>query len=154
MSGLLDFTRNFSLYTIPAAWVFSLVPHVYATGLAGEKFDNRSPRSLTSSLKDNQTLDAATKEKIIRAEGAQQNGFENVGLFAAAVVAGNIAGLDNSTLNYLSGGYLVSRAIYNLIYITNDTPSAANARTATFLTGIGLIFTLFIKSGNALRLKL
>ena len=51
----------------------------------------------------------ATKEKIVRAEGAQQNGFENLGLFAAAVVAGNIVRLDNWTLNVLSGGYLLSQ---------------------------------------------
>lgn len=58
---------------------------------------------------------------ITRAESAQQNGFENVGLFAAAVVAGNIAKLDNSTLNILSGGYILSRIAYNYIYITNTS---------------------------------
>jgi uncharacterized MAPEG superfamily protein len=66
----------------------------------------------------------ATKDTIIRAEGAQQNGFENVGLFASAVVAGNIAGLDNRTLNILSSGYLASRAVYNYIYINNKTEAA------------------------------
>jgi uncharacterized MAPEG superfamily protein len=69
-------------------------------------------------------FDIATKEKIIRAEGAQQNGFENVGLFAAAVVAGNIAKLDNTTLNYLSGGYLASRVLYNFVYINNQSESS------------------------------
>lgn len=69
--------------------------------------------SLTPSL--------ATKERIVRAEGAQQNGFENIGLFAAAVVAGNMARLDNWTLNALTGGYLASRVAYNLLYINNTT---------------------------------
>lgn len=78
-----------SLYTIPAAWVVAIAPHFYAASLGGKTFDNRSPRTYTASLKDTQTLDAATKQRIIRAEGAQQNGFENVGLFAAAVVAAN-----------------------------------------------------------------
>lgn len=63
----------------------------------------------------------ATKAKIIRAEGAQQNGFENIGLFAAAVVIGNVAKLNNSTLNTLSGCYLLSRLAYNVLYITNTT---------------------------------
>lgn len=80
---------NQSLYTIPAAWVLAIAPHFYAASLGGKAFDKRSPRSYTSSLKDDQTLDAATKQRIIRAEGAQQNGFENLGLFAAAVVAAN-----------------------------------------------------------------
>ncbi|KAJ4415141.1 hypothetical protein N0V82_007511 [Gnomoniopsis sp. IMI 355080] len=150
-ANILDLTRNYSLYTIPAAWVVAIAPHFYAASLGGKTFDNRSPRTYTSSLKDTQSLDAATKQRIIRAEGAQQNGFENVGLFAAAVVAANIAKVDNWTLNALSGGYLVSRVLYNLVYINNESESMANARSATFLSGIGMIFTLFIKSGNALR---
>ena len=69
------------------------------------------------------------KNKVIRSEAAHFNGFENLGLFAAAVTAGNIAGLDNSMLNYLSVGYLASRIAYNYIYIHNDTALMAKART-------------------------
>jgi uncharacterized MAPEG superfamily protein len=88
---------------------------------------------------------------ISRAEAAQMNGFENVGLFASAVVAGNLAGLSTPTLNFLSGGYLATRALYNVIYINNNTQAAANTRSVVFVAGIGMIFTLFIKSGNALK---
>lgn len=118
-------------------------------------------------LASDQTLDSATKGRIVRAESAQQNGFEStldfyqeivtsltlidIGLYAAAIVAANHAGVDNWTLNALSGAYVVSRAAYNLIYVNNETDALANARTASFLTGIGLIFTLFIKAGNAVR---
>jgi len=90
------------------------------------------------------------KGRISRAEGAQQNGFENLALFAAAVVAGNAAGLAHSTLNLLSGGYLFSRVVYNYIYITNETQAAANARSGVYVGGVALIMTLFIKAGNAL----
>jgi len=45
----------------------------------------------------------------------------------------------------------VSRAVYNLIYITNTSQAMANARSVVFVTGVGLCWTLFIKSGNALR---
>ncbi|TID13833.1 hypothetical protein E2P81_ATG01763 [Venturia nashicola] len=150
-AGILDLTGNLSLYTIPAAWVLAIAPHFYAASLGGNKFDNKSPRTYTSSLASDQTLDQATKDAIIRAEGAQQNGFENLGLFAAAVLAGNYAKLDNSTLNWLSLGYLGSRVVYNLLYVNNTSDTTANARTGAFLSGIGLIFTLFIKSGNAIR---
>ena len=33
------------------------------------------------------------RQRIIRAEGASQNGFENLGLFASGVVAANVAGV-------------------------------------------------------------
>ncbi|KAL1306396.1 hypothetical protein AAFC00_005103 [Neodothiora populina] len=147
-AAALDLTRNLSLYCIPAAWVLSIIPHFYAASLG--KFDNKYPRGYIKAVEADQAVDKATKGKILRAEAAQQNGFENVGLFAAAVVAGNIAKLDNWTLNALAGGYLASRVAYNLIYITNETDAMANARTMAFLSGVGMIFTLFIKSGNAL----
>lgn len=140
-----------SLYTIPAAWVLAIVPHFYAASLG--KFDNRTPRAYTKEIADDKSLSPETRATIIRAEGAQQNGFENIGLFAAAVVAGNIAGLENRTLNLLSGGYLVSRIVYNFVYIGNTTEQAATLRSGVFLSGIGIIFTLFVKSGNVLRGK-
>jgi uncharacterized MAPEG superfamily protein len=84
-------SKNYSFYAVPIAWAMSIAPHMYAISFyerkSTKKFDNREPRSLTSKLADDQTLDKATKDRIVHAEGAQQNGFENVGLFAAAIVA-------------------------------------------------------------------
>jgi uncharacterized MAPEG superfamily protein len=94
-----------------------------------------------------------TKARILRCEGAQTNGFENLGLFATAVLAGNLAGLTAQTLNAFSGGYCLSRIVYNFIYINNTSEAMANTRTVVFLAGIGQIFTLFIQSGNILRTK-
>jgi uncharacterized MAPEG superfamily protein len=88
---------------------------------------------------------------ISRAEAAQMNNFENLGLFASAIVAGNLAGLSSQTMNLLSGGYLASRIAYNFIYINNNTQAAANTRSAVYMAGIGMIFTMFIKAGNALK---
>ncbi|PSK33922.1 hypothetical protein B9Z65_8248 [Elsinoe australis] len=151
-ASFLDTTRNLSLYTIPAAWILSIAPHFYAASLG--KFDNKNPRTYTRDTEGDQSIDKATKAKIIRAEGAQQNGFENIGLFAAAVVIGNVAKLDNWTLNALSGAYLASRVAYNICYIQGSNDSVANVRTVSFLTGVGIIWTFFIKSGNVLVNKL
>jgi uncharacterized MAPEG superfamily protein len=73
-----------------------------------------------------------------------------MGLFASAVVAGNLAGLPATTLNTLTGGYLLSRVIYNIVYINNTSEGMSNVRTAVFLAGVVQIMTLFVKSGNAL----
>jgi len=155
MATLFDPTRNFSFYAVPAAWVVSLLPHIYATSLydrsSSQKFDPRYPRGLTSKIASDQSLPQATKDRILRAEAAQQNGFENVGLFAAAVVAGNVAGVDNWWLNTLSGGYLASRVLYNVIYVNNETKGAASARTGVFLSGIFMIFQLYTMAGNRMR---
>lgn len=153
MSSLLN--TNLSFYTVPLAWVLSIIPHAYAIavhdGVSSKKFDITQPRSLTASLDSNQTVDKATKDKIVRAEGAQQNGFENVGLFAAAVVAGNVAHVEPTLLNALAYGYLASRVVYNVIYINNTSWAMGQTRTAVFLSGIGCCFALFITAGNKLR---
>lgn len=96
-------------------------------------------------------MSAAQFGQYQRAEAAQQNGFENLGLFAAAIVAGNIAKLPASTLNTSAIVYLVGRIVYNLLYINTESLKLSNARTVVFLSGIGTIMTLFVKSGNALN---
>ncbi|ESZ95214.1 hypothetical protein SBOR_4393 [Sclerotinia borealis F-4128] len=150
MSGLLETTRNFSLYGIPAAWLISHCPHLYAA-TATKCFDNRFPRDFPQRLEADQSIDQAKRNRVRRAHAAGSNGYENLGLFAAAVVAGNVAGLSHYTLNALTGGYLISRVVYNFIYVNNTTEGAAATRSVVFLAGIGHIFTLFIKSGNVLR---
>ncbi|MCJ1250880.1 hypothetical protein MMC30_008108 [Trapelia coarctata] len=155
MSTFFDPTRNFSFYAVPAAWVLCLLPHAYATSLydrsSSQKFDTRNPRALKEKLASDQTLSQATKDRIMRAEGAQQNGFENIGLFAAAVVAGNVAGVDNWWLNTLSGAYVASRVLYNVVYINNETEGMAKVRTGVFLGGVFVIFQLFTMAGNRMK---
>ncbi|TVY12990.1 hypothetical protein LARI1_G008445 [Lachnellula arida] len=81
MASLFDTTRNFSFYAPPVAWVIAFIPTL---AIISKTFDNRSPRTYVKSLEADQTLDKAAR--------AQSNGFENVGLFASAVGAGNLSG--------------------------------------------------------------
>ncbi|KAI3480882.1 hypothetical protein L1887_56956 [Cichorium endivia] len=71
----------------------------------------------------------------------------NLGLFAAAVVAGNVAKVPNSELNTLTAFYLASRVVFNLLYIFVTRETTASLRSASYLAGLGTIFTLFIKAG-------
>ncbi len=155
MAALFDTTRNLSFYTIPVAWLLATAPHVYTMRLyesaTKKEFPVTAPRTLLAKLDTDQSLDNATKSKLVRSEAAQQNGFENLGLFAAAVVAANVANVDNWWLNVLSMGYLASRAVYNVVYINNETKGAATMRSSVFMGGIAMIFTLFIKAGNQVR---
>ena len=81
------------------------------------------------------------------------NGQENIGLFAAAVVAGNAAGLEPKLLNTLSLGYFVSRAAYNVIYIWQDTFAKSTLRPVAFFAGAAMYFTLFVKAGHEFQKK-
>jgi uncharacterized MAPEG superfamily protein len=90
--------------------------------------------------------------RVSRGEAASSNGFETLGFYAAAVVAANLARVPTSTVNNLTLGYLASRFAYNYTYVfLQDNARLAPLRTLVWGVGIGLIFTLFIKAGNALN---
>jgi uncharacterized MAPEG superfamily protein len=150
---------------IPAAWFVAFVPHMHSTFYnIGNK---TSPRTYMSALERDQTIDQAvsacphlpfthshteqTKDRFVCIKGAQQNGFENLGFFAAAVVARNLASLSSSTLNGLSAGYVTSRVVYTVIYINNTNPKLSNLRILLWLVGVTQCITLYVKAGNALK---
>ncbi|KAK3110073.1 hypothetical protein LTR53_016012, partial [Teratosphaeriaceae sp. CCFEE 6253] len=76
------------------------------------------------------------------------NSFENLGLFAAAVTAGNAAGLAPGTMNGLSLGYVAVRFAYNHIYIFNDVVPPI-ARTLSYFAGVGCCMAMFVQAGMA-----
>lgn len=174
-------TRNYSLYTVPVAWWVCMGPHVYAilgwdhvvdklavTEAAQEgtgsnwKFDGYNPRTLLSRIETNPHPDLTTdvKARFRRAEAASQNGFENLGFFAASVVAANISlivvhanegqSLAKELLfvNTNSIGYLVCRVLFNVSYIRG---SVNYIRGLWFYSALGCASALFIHAGNSLR---
>lgn len=154
MSSLLTKT-NISLYTLPISWILCLLPRFYAAQLyvssTSKPLDLLLPRALAARASADPALQHATRDRIVRAEAAQANGLENVGYFAAAVVAGNVAGLSKGLINCLSVGYLLSRGLYSWLYVVGDTKGMAIARTGVFFGGQGLIWALFILAGNQMQ---
>lgn len=104
-------------------------------------------RSLTDSCSNRSQV----VQRYLRAEAAQQNSFEQWGVFASAVVAGNLARLPNKYLNVFAGGYLLSRIIYNILYINTTSASWSNVRSVVYVGGIASIASTFVKAGNALN---
>ncbi|KAI1479409.1 hypothetical protein K445DRAFT_322974 [Daldinia sp. EC12] len=118
MASYLGLDKNISYFTIPTAVILALLPRVYSglTGPGKKYFDPNNPRSFTSKL-ESAELDKKLKGRLQRAEAAGANAFETLGVYAAAVTAGNAAGLPAETLNNLTLGYLASRVLYTWIYI-------------------------------------
>ena len=146
---------NISLLTIPWAWVVSLVPRLYGRWLyykaKNQDMDVVHPRAWAASIASDPALDSMTKGRIVRCEAAMNNGHENIGLFAAAVVAGNAAGLNTRLLNTLSLGYVASRLAFNVVYVWQDTYLKSTLRPVTYFVGVGMYFTLFVKAGHAFQ---
>ena len=125
-------TTDISYYTVPAAWILAVFPHYYAiiryTNLnkaassSSKEKDNRefnktSPRTFLDTINGNPHISQEHKDMLVRAEGAHFNGIENLGWFAAGVVAANSAGVDVWWCNALSLAYLANRVLFIWVYI-------------------------------------
>ena len=99
-------TTNYSIYAIPAFWLLAFAPHLYSGALihrgTNGRLDNANPRGTSFAEMYKKSLDRATLGKVERARAAEANAFENLPVFAAAVICGNMAGLKVGTLNSVS----------------------------------------------------
>ncbi|EQL03883.1 membrane protein [Ophiocordyceps sinensis CO18] len=127
-----------------------MAPHVYAAALSRGAHDNASPRGFRDNVAKSESLSKAMKERIYRAEGASQNGFETLGFYAAAVVAANMAGLGTAELNALTLGYLASRLAFVVVYVHFQTNRKwAGVRSLMWGTGTIMATSLWIRAGLA-----
>ncbi|WWC61920.1 uncharacterized protein I303_104506 [Kwoniella dejecticola CBS 10117] len=152
----LNLTNNWSIYAVPVAWAVAVAPHFYAISVYNSerapgtaKWDNREPKENIARVKEAK-LSPNAQGKYLRAEAAQENGLQNLPLFAAAILAGNFARLSPSVLNTTSAVYIGVRILYNFIYINNTSLFAANLRSVTYLAGVATWISLFIRAGNKL----
>ena len=96
-----------------------------------EGYDNRHPR--------------AQQDKLegwgARARGAHLNSFESFPAFAAAVLVAHLAGGDPRRASLLSIGFVVSRAIYIVVYLA-DLPRLRSTVFGLGMVAIALLFLL------------
>ncbi|KAF9182821.1 hypothetical protein BGZ51_004401 [Haplosporangium sp. Z 767] len=79
-----------------------------------------------------------------RAEGAHVNGLETLPVYYGAVLAALHAGVAKDQVNFYTGLFLASRALYNVVYILNTNQFAALARTFIWTTSLGACLKLFL----------
>ena len=151
---------NISLYCVPIAWLLALSPRGYSILTFSSHSKNkhktggaelRIPRGFKDIAAADFSIPQLHRERIVRAESASLNGLENLGFFAAAVAVGNAARLDVGVLNRLAVAYVVSRALYNVIFVLNVTNRFVFVRTGVFLVGTFINISLFVMAGMALN---
>ena len=85
---------NYPLLSIPAYYVFSMIPHIYAGSILsanGYQIDNANPRASLSPSAVNGKVPDAAFQKYQRAQNAHGNNLEQLPLYATAVLASIIA---------------------------------------------------------------
>lgn len=159
-------TLNYSLLSIPAYYVFSLTPHLYAgTLLSANGYDvnNANPKaSLSPSAIEGKVPDDVF-QKYQRAENAQSNNAEQMPLYVGAVLASLIAeratmkglgnvvsGEDAVGLTTFIAGWFAIRAAYNVAYVQIEDHKASFLRSGLWAAGSGLAFYQIYKAARIL----
>ncbi|KAI4868145.1 hypothetical protein F4820DRAFT_150761 [Hypoxylon rubiginosum] len=142
MASYLGLEKNISYWTIPAALVLALLPRVYSglTGPGTKIFDPNNPRTFAARL-DSAEIDKKLRLRLQRAEAVVANAFETLGLYAAAVTAGNAAGVQARIMNTLTLSYIASRVLYTWIYIWGQE-NRKIAPLRTIVWGVGMCFSM------------
>ncbi|KAF8814705.1 hypothetical protein BYT27DRAFT_7205671 [Phlegmacium glaucopus] len=152
---VLSLSSPLSIYAIPAMWVVSYYPG-FKKGFTMRKagsFNNIQPRSNVARLSEKKDVPPELVDRLARMEGAHLNGLENLPFFGLAVLAGNYAGIDNYTLNKVSGLYILTRILYNYIYINQTTQRWGGLRSIVWIISLGFPSYLFFKAAQLLSEK-
>lgn len=99
-------------------------------------YDNNSPRDWA----------AAQKGWRLRAYWAQNNHFEALPGFAAAIILCLIAGVDRAWLDQWAMIFIAVRLVYTAIYLAN----IGALRTLVWLGGTAIVVWMLIRAGSAL----
>ncbi|PPQ72875.1 hypothetical protein CVT24_001549 [Panaeolus cyanescens] len=144
--GSVDLASPLSLYSIPVVWFTSFYPATWKF-LSIDRtigYDNVQPRSNVT----NPRLSPEYAKRLERMVGAHNNGNENAPLWYAAIIVGNYAGLDNKWLNTMAAYYVVTRVLYNQVYINHNGIANGWLRTGLYFFGLSLPLRILIKAGQ------
>ena len=144
-------SANYSFFAIAAFYVLGLAPHFYASTQAvfarNGKWNNHNPRGQASLEDIKKTVPKGTWQSIERSKAAHQNSLENLSLFAAAVICGNVAKIDPDTLNMACGAFLGLRVAYLVAYIGITDNSLSFARTGIWMSSVAVCLYILISAG-------
>ena len=96
------------------------------------KYSNRAPRAMQPKLEGLSQ----------RAHWAEQNSFEILPAFVAAVLVAHLAGAEQVLIDQLAIGFIVSRVLYSICYLTDW----ATLRSLVWTVGLLFIVALFVIS--------
>ncbi|CAG8950057.1 hypothetical protein HYFRA_00008289 [Hymenoscyphus fraxineus] len=145
---------NLSLFAIPAYWLLSMLPNLYAIHLAARSnngvWDNTSPRSAEWEERVRKSTTSEQYNTYIRSRAAHKNGFETLPLFIGAILAGNAAKLGPEYMNMFVGVNLVLRVVYTIVYVRTTKNSSSYFRTVVWFAECYYCLWVFTKSGLVL----
>ncbi|OOQ91194.1 hypothetical protein PEBR_01350 [Penicillium brasilianum] len=146
-------SNNYSIHSIVAAYGLGIAPHGYyiVKMMANSKgqSSNILPRENLYNLKGR--IPGQVWDKLARARGAHLNAMEGIPMFAAAMLAGNLAKLPAKDLNWLAFDYLSARVLYTMAYMGVKSEAASYLRTGLWAWSISVPIWVLLKSAHAIQ---
>ncbi|CAL1701240.1 unnamed protein product [Somion occarium] len=142
-----------SLYSIPLLYFVGIWSAKRRTGLFDRAigFDKQYRPANINSLYENPDVSPAPTEESERREATYKNSLEILPLWIGAVLAANLAGLDDVFLNAASASFIALRVLYNYICMNRRNGKQASLRSATWLASTVIPVVLFIRAANKLK---
>ncbi|EAT83918.1 hypothetical protein HBH56_157390 [Parastagonospora nodorum] len=147
-------STNYHLLAIPAYYIFSIAPHIYAQSIltaSGYKVNNANPKASLSPDSVKGKVPDAVFQKYQRAENAQSNNIEQMPLFAVAILASimaersTVTGLgravvdgDATGLTTFVAAWFAVRAAYDVAYVAIADHEKSFIRSTLYAVGSGL----------------
>ncbi|KAK8216227.1 hypothetical protein IWZ01DRAFT_195536 [Phyllosticta capitalensis] len=149
---------NLSIAAIPAYYLLALSPHaaalVYTTNGQVSKWENVNPKGEATKTAIARKIGAKRYAVYERLKAAHANSMENMPLFIAAIILGNMAGLDkvegSGGLNWFAASFLLSRTGYNIVYAQNASQGQSYLRTLFYFLSVGQCFRVLFKAASIL----
>ncbi|KAK7511648.1 hypothetical protein IWX49DRAFT_294364 [Phyllosticta citricarpa] len=157
LTSLLE-NGNLSIAAIPAYYLVALSPHaaalIYTTNGQVSKWENVNPRAESTKTAINKKIGPQRYAVYERLKAAHANCMENMPLFVAAIVFGNMAGLHkvegSDGLNWFAASFLLARTGYNIVYALNATQAQSYLRTVFYFFSVGQCFRVLFKAASIL----
>lgn len=118
------------LVAIFMPWVLTMIAKTPAAKQG--KYNNRAPRAFLAKLQG----------RSQRANWAQQNSFEILPGYIAAVIVAHLAGADQSSLDMLAVTFIASRILFAMCYLKDW----ATPRSLAWTVGVACIVGMFVIS--------
>lgn len=125
---------SFALWTLLIAAIFPVVCAGIAKAGPG-RYDNRNPRAWLGRLEGYQA----------RAHAAQQNSWEALAVYTAALAAAFATGVDHDTIAMVAAVFLVARIAYLACYLAD----LATVRSLVWVAGFGACIALLVQAARA-----
>ena len=118
-----------ALWCLAIAAVLPILCTSIAKGGSMAKYDNTAPRDWLARLTGYQA----------RANAAQQNSWEALGVFSAGIFAAHLAHAPQIRVDQIAEAFIVARLVYIGCYLGN----LASLRSVVWFAGFGLSLALF-----------